>query len=1404
MLKLVFSITIILISARYSLAQTPSWQWAKNASSTGSELAWDVAYDSFSGNNYLCGYFNGNLSSTYGPSFSSSYGAKDGFVAKYDANGTFLWAFKIGGTNDEEVKSIITDPSGDVYITGYFKSVCDFDPSGATFNLTPNGGAGNQDGFLAKYNSAGNFLWAVKFGDIGAEDAWRLYADINGIYLTGSYNNSATFYSTNATTKTTASANNQEEFYGAKYNSAGVVQWVVSAGGNKEDVGFDVIADASNVYFVGQYGQPVDLFNASGSFITTLADQGGNKPNAFIFTVTQAGAYVWSNNVVSTDNDFGYGIAQDATGIYITGSIKATADFKYPGPTFTKAVVGGTDLYIAKLAKSTGNFLWVSSQTGSGGGDEVGYALKIDGNNNLIVTGNFKNTLNYSTYGGPNLITSGNEDVFVAAFDPANGNFLWVQQCLGSGKDVSYGLAVNASGAIYLAGEYEHALTIGTYTLPTNSSNNIFIAKTGCDIATNNTVAVSQTICAGNTPIGLTGSVPLGGNTYFWQTSANTLTWTNASGTYTNQNYNPPSLTSTTYYRRDLTAGGTCTNVSSSSIITITVNQPPTIANAGITQTVCAATATLAATNPTVGSGVWSVTTGTGSVTSISNPSSQVTALSTGTNSFLWTVSNGVCPTSTSAVTVIRSAMPSSFAGITQSVCAVTATLAATNPTVGSGVWSVITGTGNVTSVSNPSSQVTALSPGTNSFLWTVSNAVCPTATSVVTIIRDIIPTSFAGITQTVCAATATLAATNPTVGSGAWSVTTGTGSVTSISNPSSQVTALSTGTNSFLWTVSNGVCPTSTSAVTVIRNAMPTSFAGITQSVCAVTATLAATNPTVGSGAWSVITGTGNVTSVSNPSSQVTALSPGANAFLWTVSNGVCASATSTVIVIRDAFPDISNAGSNFTVCSSTTTLNANNPAVGIGSWSIISGSATIASPSNNQSVISNLNSGINEFIWTISNGTCPPSTSTISVFAETPLAPANAGTDQQICSTVCTLNANNSLGYGSWSIVAGTATVSNGSNPNTTVIGLSGGANVFIWTVSKLNCPITTDTVFIQRDENPTISDAGADQLICGPTITVIANAPLVGTGEWQVLSGTGNITNTNSPQTTILNLSAGTNTFIWEIKNGVCPHSTDTVIITSDVNPSDANLGADKLVCANTTTLTAVTPLFGIGTWTLLSGNAVYTNITANSINLSLPTPGTSTLRWTIKNGVCPDKFDDIDVTRFDPPSVADAGADQTIEKSVAKLNAASPVIGSGKWTVVEGSGYFDNASEANTTVNKLAIGTNILRWTTYNGNCLENTDDIVIYVKPLLIPNGFSPNGDGFNDKFIITSLEYYNNVKFSVFNRWGALLYSNTDYKNDWAGTNSNNEKLADDTYYYLLEIPELKGITGFIVVKKNK
>ena len=83
--------------------------------------------------------------------------------------------------------------------------------------------------------------------------------------------------------------------------------------------------------------------------------------------------------------------------------------------------------------------------------------------------------------------------------------------------------------------------------------------------------------------------------------------------------------------------------------VTITRDQTPTASNAGPNQTQCeTATATLAGNTATVGTGLWTLVSGTGTITTPTSPTSGITALGYGANVFRWTISNGHCTASAS------------------------------------------------------------------------------------------------------------------------------------------------------------------------------------------------------------------------------------------------------------------------------------------------------------------------------------------------------------------------------------------------------------------------------------------------------------------------------------------------------------------------------------------------------------------------------------------------------------------------------------------------------------------------------------------------------------------------------------------------------------------------------------
>jgi hypothetical protein len=167
--------------------------WARRAGSGGfnDEGANSVAVDA-SGNSYIAGYFEGTA--TFGSTTLTGSGSLDVFVAKLDANGSFVWAKAIGGASSDSGNSIAVDGSGNAYIAGAFQGTVTFGASTLT-------SAGGSDVFTAKMDTNGNFLWARRAGGTFSLDTSSSIAvDASGnSYITGGFGSTATFDSTSLT-----------------------------------------------------------------------------------------------------------------------------------------------------------------------------------------------------------------------------------------------------------------------------------------------------------------------------------------------------------------------------------------------------------------------------------------------------------------------------------------------------------------------------------------------------------------------------------------------------------------------------------------------------------------------------------------------------------------------------------------------------------------------------------------------------------------------------------------------------------------------------------------------------------------------------------------------------------------------------------------------------------------------------------------------------------------------------------------------------------------------------------------------------------------------------------------------------------------------------------------------------
>ena len=80
----------------------------------------------------------------------------------------------------------------------------------------------------------------------------------------------------------------------------------------------------------------------------------------------------------------------------------------------------------------------------------------------------------------------------------------------------------------------------------------------------------------------------------------------------------------------------------------------------------------------------------------------------------------------------------------------------------------------------------------------------------------------------------------------------------------------------------------------------------------------------------------------------------------------------------------------------------------------------------------------------------------------------------------------------------------------------------------------------------------------------------------------------------------------------------------------------------------------------------------------------------------------------------------------------------------------------------------------------------------------IPKGISPNGDGKNENWDLTSIDV---ISLNLFNRYGQLVYEKKNYTNEWFGQNNNSQSLPDGTYFYVLHL-ECGTKTGWVYINK--
>jgi gliding motility-associated-like protein len=166
---------------------------------------------------------------------------------------------------------------------------------------------------------------------------------------------------------------------------------------------------------------------------------------------------------------------------------------------------------------------------------------------------------------------------------------------------------------------------------------------------------------------------------------------------------------------------------------------------------------------------------------------------------------------------------------------------------------------------------------------------------------------------------------------------------------------------------------------------------------------------------------------------------------------------------------------------------------------------------------------------------------------------------------------------------------------------------------------------------------------------------------------------------------------------------------------------------------------------------------------------------------------------------PPVINGDGVKYVMEESSSVLNTV--VIGSNlKYSWTPGI-YLNNDTIANPicTPSKDVLYKLIVKDAL---GCTSTGDIMVKILKHPEIPNVFTPNGDGTNDRWQIKYLADYPDCTVDIYNRYGQLIYRSVGYTNAWDGT-SKGKQLPAGTYYYIIDPKNnLKPLSGFVDIVK--
>lgn len=263
-----------------------------------------------------------------GPHVSNANEYGDGYIAKFDTSGSRVWATYFGGTGIDRMMSVCTDYAGNIYVAG--STLSNSIASGGAHQTTLNGGG---DGFLAKYNLAGQKLWCTYYGGSSGDIILGVHTMQSGDVLVCGATSSATDIATSGAHQSSYPGNLSG--FIAMFDDAGNRDWGTYFGASNSGGGtalYRVTSDINNDIIVTGHSSESSGIATSGSHQSVYGGKNIGQGDALIAKFTNQGVRLWSTYLGGAGDESCVAVASTPQGeIYLAGYTNSATNISVNG-----------------------------------------------------------------------------------------------------------------------------------------------------------------------------------------------------------------------------------------------------------------------------------------------------------------------------------------------------------------------------------------------------------------------------------------------------------------------------------------------------------------------------------------------------------------------------------------------------------------------------------------------------------------------------------------------------------------------------------------------------------------------------------------------------------------------------------------------------------------------------------------------------------------------------------------------------------------------------------------------------------------------------------------------------------------------------------------------------------------